>query len=60
MGLKTKLFPFAVSIYKVLKIMGLPHDKQYTTIGLKKPLTGITTMSIISENAFWDKARTIV
>lgn len=52
-GFKDKVIPIG-SIYKMLKRMGLPDDKRNYD-RFRSAIDRLTTMSIISENAFWDK-----
>ena len=42
------------SIYRMLKKMGLPDDKRNYD-RFKSAIDRLTTMSIISDNAFWDR-----
>jgi len=52
-GFKDTVIPIG-SIYRMLKKMGLPDDKRNYD-RFKSAIDRLTTMSIISENAFWDK-----
>jgi hypothetical protein len=52
-GFKSKVIPIG-SIYKMLKKMGL-SDSQRNYDRVKQALNRLTTMSIVAENAFWDK-----
>jgi hypothetical protein len=52
-GFKSKVIPVG-SIYKMLKKMGL-SDSQRNYDRVKQALNRLTTMSIVAENAFWDK-----
>jgi len=52
-GFKDRVIPIG-STYQMLKRMGLPDDKQ-NYVRFKSALDRLTSMRIISENAFWDK-----
>jgi hypothetical protein len=52
-GFKDRVIPIG-SIYKMLRRMGLPDDKRNYD-RFRSAIDRLTTMSIISENAFWDK-----
>jgi len=52
-GFKDRVIPIG-SIYKMLKRMGLPDDKRNYD-RFRSAIDRLTTTSIISENAFWDK-----
>jgi len=52
-GFKDRVIPIG-SIYKMLKRMGLPDDKRNYD-RFRSAIDRLTTVSIISENAFWDK-----
>jgi hypothetical protein len=53
-GFKDRVIPIG-SIYQMLKRLGLPDDKQYYE-RFRSALDRLRHMSIIAENAFWDKS----